>query len=317
MTSSTRAALLDDGRQADLEHGAPRFVAAVAAGPLRVLHRGPGRISRDRRRGGDRPGDRQREHLLVGQPRDRRARAPRASATDLRGSPSSPGSESFGGAERRAADPAQAQRVAGEPGEYDSINVAAHRRGSRRNSSRADPRRAAVDADVRTGAQEAAQPDLRPREELGFLRTFLLIFAYVALFVGAFIIFNTFSITVAQRTREFGLLRTLGATRGQIMRSVVAEGLLLGVPARSSACSPGSALRRGSTSCSRRSAPTCPTAARCSSPAPLVVSLLRRDHRDGRRRVLPGAARHPRAADRGDARGRPDPARRPLPARRR
>ncbi len=59
--------------------------------------------------------------------------------------------------------------------------------------------------------------------------TFLLIFAYVALFVGAFIIFNTFAITVAQRTREFGLLRTLGATRGQLLRSVLAEGVLLGV----------------------------------------------------------------------------------------
>src|SRR5205807_1516865 len=60
-------------------------------------------------------------------------------------------------------------------------------------------------------------------------RTFLLVFAYVALFVGGFIIFNTFSITVAQRTREFGLLRTLGATRRQVLRSVVAESLLLGL----------------------------------------------------------------------------------------
>src|SRR5207237_444071 len=64
---------------------------------------------------------------------------------------------------------------------------------------------------------------------LGFIRTFLLVFAYVALVVGAFIIFNTFSITVAQRTREFGLLRTLGSSRRQIMQSVVYEGLLLGV----------------------------------------------------------------------------------------
>ena len=47
--------------------------------------------------------------------------------------------------------------------------------------------------------------------------------------MGAFIIFNTFSITVAQRMREFGLLRTLGASRAQIMRSVVEEGLLLGL----------------------------------------------------------------------------------------
>jgi len=82
---------------------------------------------------------------------------------------------------------------------------------------------------VRTGAQEAANQTSELEEKLGFLRTFLLVFAYVALLVGAFIIFNTFSITVAQRTREFGLLRTLGASRGQIMRAVVEEGLLLGV----------------------------------------------------------------------------------------
>jgi putative ABC transport system permease protein len=55
------------------------------------------------------------------------------------------------------------------------------------------------------------------------------VFAYVSLVVGAFIIFNTFSITVAQRTREFGLLRTLGGSRRQIMRSVIYEGLMLGV----------------------------------------------------------------------------------------
>ena len=82
--------------------------------------------------------------------------------------------------------------------------------------------------DVRTGLQEAAKQTSDLESQLGFLRTFLLIFAYVALFVGAFIIFNTFSITVAQRTREFGLLRTLGATRGQVVGSVIAEGALLG-----------------------------------------------------------------------------------------
>ena len=81
---------------------------------------------------------------------------------------------------------------------------------------------------MRTGAEQADHNTSNLEHNLGGLRTFLLIFAYVALVVGAFIIFNTFSITVAQRTREFGLLRTLGASRGQILRSVVYEGLLLG-----------------------------------------------------------------------------------------
>ena len=65
----------------------------------------------------------------------------------------------------------------------------------------------------------------------GFLTPALLTFAGVALFVGAFIIFNTFSITVAQRVREFGMVRTLGATRGQVMRNVVGEALVVGVVA--------------------------------------------------------------------------------------
>jgi putative ABC transport system permease protein len=139
------------------------------------------------------------------------------------------GSESFGGTSVALLLPAQAQYVAGEPGEYDSINVAADP--GITPEALASRVRAALPSTliVRTGAQEAANQTSELEEKLGFLRKFLLIFAYVALVVGAFIIFNTFSITVAQRTREFGLLRTLGASRRQIMRSVVEEGLLLGI----------------------------------------------------------------------------------------
>ncbi len=64
---------------------------------------------------------------------------------------------------------------------------------------------------------------------LGFLRTAFLVFAFVALFVGAFIIFNTFTIIVAQRTRELALFRALGASRRQVMTSVVVEALIVGV----------------------------------------------------------------------------------------
>ncbi len=139
------------------------------------------------------------------------------------------GSESFGGTSVALLLPQQAQYVAGERGEYDSINVAAGPNISPQQLALSV--RAALPATltVRTGAQEAANQTAELEEDLGFLRTFLLIFAYVALVVGAFIIFNTFSITVAQRTRELGLLRTLGASRAQIMRSVVYEGLLLGI----------------------------------------------------------------------------------------
>jgi putative ABC transport system permease protein len=170
----------------------------------------------------------QREHLKLGQQIVIAGRSPARRYT-LAGIAKFAGSESFGGTSVVLLVPGQAQYVADEPGRYNSINVAA--------SSGVSPQelatrvRAALPATltVRTGAQEAANQTSELEEKLGFLRTFLLIFAYVALFVGAFIIFNTFSITVAQRTREFGLLRTLGASRRQIMRAVIAEGLLLGV----------------------------------------------------------------------------------------
>jgi putative ABC transport system permease protein len=66
-------------------------------------------------------------------------------------------------------------------------------------------------------------------EVLGIFSTALLVFAAVALFVGAFIIFNTFSILVAQRGREVALLRAVGARRSQVLASVLAEAVVLGV----------------------------------------------------------------------------------------
>jgi putative ABC transport system permease protein len=67
--------------------------------------------------------------------------------------------------------------------------------------------------------------------QLSFISTALLIFASIALFVGAFTIFNTFSITVGQRTRELALLRVVGASRGQVFRSVLEEAALTGLVA--------------------------------------------------------------------------------------
>jgi putative ABC transport system permease protein len=139
------------------------------------------------------------------------------------------GGQSFGGAGTAILTPAEAQYAAGETGRYDQIDVAAQSVVTppqlRARIRAALPR----SVDVRTGEQQAAKNTSDLEGNLSFLRTFLLVFAYVALVVGAFIIFNTFSITVAQRTREFGLLRTMGASRRQIMQAVVGEGLLLGV----------------------------------------------------------------------------------------
>ena len=66
-------------------------------------------------------------------------------------------------------------------------------------------------------------------KQLGFISIGLSVFALVALIVGAFIIYNTFSIVVAQRMREMALLRAIGASRRQVLGSVIGESLVVGV----------------------------------------------------------------------------------------
>src|SRR5206468_6557523 len=80
---------------------------------------------------------------------------------------------------------------------------------------------------------------------LTFIRGFLLGFGGIALFVGAFVIFNTLSITVAQRTRELATLRTLGATRRQVLRSVILESAALGLFASELGLFSGFGLAKG------------------------------------------------------------------------
>jgi putative ABC transport system permease protein len=224
----TTATFLDVNRKRLTNGGAPAFVASLVPQPFESFSpiegrfpQGPGEVSIDQATS-------ERSDLKVGGAMLIAGRAP-AKRYTIVGIVKFGGGESFGGAGAAVLTPAEAQRVVGEPGRFDQIDVAAApgvRPAQLRASIRAVLPRT---VDVRTGAQQAAKNTSDLEENLSFLRTFLLIFAYVSLVVGAFIIFNTFSITVAQRAREFGLLRTLGASRRQIMREVIAEGLLLGV----------------------------------------------------------------------------------------
>jgi putative ABC transport system permease protein len=84
-------------------------------------------------------------------------------------------------------------------------------------------------AQVRSGTVEAQEDKDEISEFTSFIEYFLLAFAGIALFVGAFVIFNTLSITVAQRTREFATMRTVGASRRQILWSVIVEALTIGI----------------------------------------------------------------------------------------
>src|SRR4051812_42692471 len=140
------------------------------------------------------------------------------------------GVDSFGGGVIAVMTLPEAQRMTGHHDSFDEIEVAAQPGVSAQQLKTRIAQVVSHQIEVRTGTEQAAKQtkDIKTGF-LDFLRTALLAFAGISLFVGAFLIFNTFSITVAQRTREFALLRVLGAKRKQILRSVLAEGLILGV----------------------------------------------------------------------------------------
>jgi putative ABC transport system permease protein len=139
------------------------------------------------------------------------------------------GDASWGGASIAGLVLREAQRITGKRGEFDQILIAADEGVSEAALAARVGQVVPRDVRVETAKQNAERNSDQIRDDLGFLRIALLVFAFVALFVGAFLIFNTFSITVAQRIREFGLLRTLGAGRRQVLASVVAEALAIGL----------------------------------------------------------------------------------------
>ena len=140
------------------------------------------------------------------------------------------GAASWGGASIAGLVLPEAQRITDKRGEFDQILIAAEEGVSEAELKRRVQRQLSDPSLLVETAQENSERNSdQIRSDLGFLRIALLVFAFVALFVGAFLIFNTFSITVAQRIKEFGLLRTLGAGRRQILASVVVEALAIGL----------------------------------------------------------------------------------------
>ncbi|MCW2605157.1 MAG: hypothetical protein JWN61_3292 [Pseudonocardiales bacterium] len=123
----------------------------------------------------------------------------------------------------------EAQRMLNVPGGYSIIDVHGSGDVSNDQLKQRIEQVAGSQTEVLTNDELNAEQTSDIKEGLGFFNTFLLVFAGVALFVGAFIIANTFSILVAQRTRELALLRALGASRGQVTRSVLAEAFVVGL----------------------------------------------------------------------------------------
>jgi putative ABC transport system permease protein len=124
-----------------------------------------------------------------------------------------------------------AQRLFGLVGKYTSINVTGKE--GVLDSTLATRVQAVLPPgyEAITGASATKQASDQFNSIIGILRDVLLVFAGIALFVGAFIIFNSFSITIAQRTRQVGLLRAVGASRGSVVGEVVVEALIIGIVA--------------------------------------------------------------------------------------
>ena len=138
------------------------------------------------------------------------------------------GVDSIGSASFAVLELETAQELIGKRGRLDEIFVAA--KGDTSGEALVRELAAALPAtvEVQTGAEAAEEQTEEVAVFVDYIRYFLLGFAGIALFVGAFVIFNTLSITVAQRTREFATLRTIGASRRQVLGSVVVEALAIG-----------------------------------------------------------------------------------------
>jgi putative ABC transport system permease protein len=137
--------------------------------------------------------------------------------------------DSLGGAQAVAfTEPVAQELMLGEKGTYTEIDVKAAP-GVSRTKLREDLT-AALGGDYQVKTREELQADAAAdiKGGLAFFNKILLGFAGVALFVGIFLILNTFSIIVAQRTRELAMMRAIGASRRQTLGAVLVEALVIG-----------------------------------------------------------------------------------------
>jgi len=205
----------------------PKFISSTLPGELESMTyveghppRGPSEASIDKAAAEDadlKPGD---KIKLIGQGNLETFRL--VGLTQL-------GSASFGGASIAQVTLPVAQRLTHKQGRFDQISVAADDGVSAQSLKRRIARQMPGGVRVETAQESADRNSDEIKDALGFLRTFLLVFGFIAVFVGSFLIFNTFSITVAQRISEFGMLRTLGASRRQILTTVMVEAMGIGL----------------------------------------------------------------------------------------
>ncbi|HYO39250.1 MAG TPA: FtsX-like permease family protein [Nocardioidaceae bacterium] len=155
------------------------------------------------------------------------------------------GEKDLGGSTSAYFDAPTAQRVLGEPGSFDSIGVAADDGVTQKQLAESLDAVVPDGTEAVTGAAVSKENADAVDKELEVVRIMFAIFAGIALFVGAFIIWNTFTMTITQRSREIALLRAIGATRRQVLRGLLTEALVLGAAASAIGIALGLAVAKG------------------------------------------------------------------------
>jgi putative ABC transport system permease protein len=182
--------------------------------------------------------------------------------------------DSLGFASIAAWDVKTAQTLLHREGRFDSISVAAKKGTSNTQLVKAIKPLLPADLQVKDSKVQAKEDASNLNDGMKMIRMVLLGFGGIALLVGAFVIFNTLSITVAQRTREFATLRTLGASRKQVKRSVKLEGLVIGLVASAIGLALGYGIAKGMVALVAALGVELPKASTVVQPRTVILSML-------------------------------------------
>jgi putative ABC transport system permease protein len=184
------------------------------------------------------------------------------------------GVDSIGNATFAVFDVQTAQALLDKRGELDEIFVAAKEGISPERLAGELAAALPASVEVQTGSEAAESETEEVSAFTDIFRYFLLAFAGIALFVGGFVIFNTLSITVAQRTREFATLRTIGASRRQVLGSVIVEAIAIGLLSAVVGLGAGIGLAAGLEALFAAFGAELPDVGMVIAPRTVVVSLL-------------------------------------------
>jgi putative ABC transport system permease protein len=184
------------------------------------------------------------------------------------------GEKNLGGTTSAYFETATAQKLLGQPGFFDAINVSAEDGVSQKELAANLSAVVPDGTEAVTGATVAKENSDAVKKDLKFVGILFMIFAGVALFVGSFIIWNTFTMIVTQRSRETALLRAIGATRRQVMRSLLLEAVMIGAAASTIGIALGVGVAKGLQALMNMMGFSLPSTSLQLEPRTVVVSLL-------------------------------------------